>query len=55
MEDIQGLIDNILDNIKALISFCSETEEVGFVASDFPEAKLDQESLEKFLSTLKHS
>lgn len=55
VEDIQGLIDNILDNIKALISFCSETEEVGFVASDFPEAKLDQESLEKFLSTLKHS
>ncbi|MBD1379485.1 non-ribosomal peptide synthetase [Metabacillus arenae] len=52
---ISVLAEEIVENIRKLISFCCQTQEVGFVTTDFPEAKLDQKELEKFLSTIKHS
>ncbi|WP_284521418.1 condensation domain-containing protein [Cytobacillus pseudoceanisediminis] len=54
-EDIGRLCTDILTNIRELIRFCTVTEEIGLVASDFPEANLDQGALDKFLLSLKQS
>ncbi|MGD6900410.1 amino acid adenylation domain-containing protein [Bacillus infantis] len=50
-----SMCEDILENIRKLIMFCTETEEIGMVASDFPNANLDQGALDRFLLSLKQS
>lgn len=54
-KEIENLALDILNNMRELITFCCKSEDIGYVASEFPEANLNQNSLDKFLSSFKHN
>jgi non-ribosomal peptide synthase protein (TIGR01720 family) len=49
---IEGLARDFMESLQALIAHCQSPEAGAFTASDFPEANLSQEDLDKFLSTI---
>lgn len=51
--EMKMLGEDILGNVRDLVAFCSETEEIGLASSDFKDLDLDQETLDKFLMSLK--
>jgi non-ribosomal peptide synthase protein (TIGR01720 family) len=49
-ETIERLARGVTDALRALIAACQAAEAGGATPSDFPEAKLDQQQLDKFLT-----
>jgi non-ribosomal peptide synthase protein (TIGR01720 family) len=49
---IEDLVQNYLQNIKALIAHCQSEDAYGYTPSDFPEAQLEQSELDELLKIL---
>ncbi|BBA33066.1 putative linear pentadecapeptide gramicidin synthetase LgrB [Methylocaldum marinum] len=52
---VEALAQGFLDALQALIAHCQSPEAGGFTPSDFPEATLSQENLNKFLNKIKQA
>lgn len=51
-ETIEEISDQYIDNLSKLISHCLATESGGYTPSDFPDADLDQDDLDRFLDSI---
>ncbi|MEW6736657.1 MAG: amino acid adenylation domain-containing protein, partial [Acidobacteriota bacterium] len=49
---IEALADNFLTNLRTLIKHCQSPEAGGYTPSDFPQAKLNQQELDKFIKKI---
>jgi non-ribosomal peptide synthase domain TIGR01720 len=52
---VERLAQGFLEALEALIAHCQSPEAGGFTASDFPEATLSQENLDKFITRIKQA
>ncbi|WP_417852003.1 condensation domain-containing protein [Tumebacillus lipolyticus] len=51
-ETVERVAQDFVDELRALIQHCLDPNAGGFTPSDFPEANINQQDLDKFLSTL---
>jgi amino acid adenylation domain-containing protein/non-ribosomal peptide synthase protein (TIGR01720 family) len=49
---VEKLANSFMKALRSLITHCQSPEAVGFTPSDFPQAKLNQQDLDKFLAKL---
>ncbi|MFD2168564.1 non-ribosomal peptide synthase/polyketide synthase [Tumebacillus lipolyticus] len=55
VETIEGLADEFLRKLRAVIAHCVSPEAGGYTPSDFPQARLTQAELDRFLSEAKRN